>query len=214
MAAPAYGTATGLGGASGSTANVLVPTTPAAGSGVVDLVFLYYEDSNTGVTPASGFTEAPDSPIVTNNFILRIYWKPATASSGTYNFTLPTSTWRECMAVRFTGADTTSPFDVTNKALDNASNTTSPAVSDTTTGPDRLWVHAVANFSGGTTTFGGGFTKNADAGEIAMATLAQAVAGASGSLTATHTTAAIDAAWLGALKPAGASNTGAFFAMF
>lgn len=221
MAATFGSAGTGVGGGAGPTFPCAVPTTPAAGAGVYDLVFVYYEATlaDGSVTPPAGFTEAPDSPIEVigsgQGFVLRVYGKPAVVNTGTYDFTLPSSAWREGGAIRCSGVNTTAPFDVTNAALSTTSVTTSPAVSDTTSGSNELWVWAVANFQAGSTTFGGSFTKQSDQGEVAIATLAQTSPGASGSLTATHPSAC-DAAWLGALKPSAGSgpNLGQFFAMF
>jgi hypothetical protein len=223
MVAPDFGSAgAGLGGAGSAAASFQLPATPAAADNVFDLVFLYYEATlaEGAVTPPIGFTEAPDSPIEVDGdgegFTLRIYGIPAVANSGTYDFTLPISTWREGVAIRFSDVDTDDPYDVTNSAGDATSNGTTPAVGDTTTGTDRLWVWVTGNFAAATTTFSGGFTKRADTGELAVATLAQASAGPSGSLSATHS-ATVDAAWLGALNPvpgSAPSNAGQFFAFF
>jgi hypothetical protein len=223
MAAPQFGSeGAGLGGAGSAAASIPVPTTPSAAAGVLDLVFLYYEATiaEGSVTVPSGFTEVPDSPIEVNGvgegFVLRVYGKSATVDTGTYDFTLPISTWRDGVAVRFSGVDTAARFDVTNSGLNINVSTTSPVVSDTTTGADELWVWAVANFQAGSTTFGGSFTKRSDQGEVAIATLTQTSAGPSGSLTATHPSA-VDAAWLGALKApvaAGGPSSGQFFALF
>jgi hypothetical protein len=217
----AFGSAgTGLGGAASAAANFPVPATPAAGAGVYDIVFLYYEAAlvDGTVTPSAGFTELTESPIEVigsgQGFVLRIYGKLAAVDTGTYNFTLPFSTWREGVVIRLSGVDTTSPVDVTNISSNTGSVTTSTAVSDTSTGDGQLWVWAVSNYQAGTTTFGGSFTKRADTGEVAVATLAQASAGASGSLTATHSSAC-DAVWLGSFKPvAPPANTTRFFALF
>lgn len=221
MALPAYAaTGTSSGGGNGTTCNIPVPT------GVADkhviLAFLYVETTQA-VTPAAGFLEAPDSPVVVTGahaHDMHIYWKRATAGdTGNYAFTVAAGlAWRLGVALRFTGVvETGNPFDVTASAIKTTTTTgATPAVSDTTTGPDRLWVWSASYFNGDATcTPPGTTTERADvSGGVALdvATMNQASAGSSGSLTGTFSGNGATGAWLGALLPV--SATGKFFALF
>lgn len=213
MAAPAFGSVgTTLAGAFTSGAVVSVPASVAAND--VILVFIYKENANA-VTPPSGFTEAPDSPVVNSApFNLHVFWKRATAGdTGTYSFTWSGAPWRSAVAVRYTGAITSgNPLDVTASAVKTTTaDGSAPAVSDTTTGIDELLVWAGALFNEGTCSTPSGFTERADIGTgnglgLAVDDKAQAVAGGTGSITATFSVNGQTAVWLGALKPVAAAG--------
>jgi hypothetical protein len=215
MAAPAFDTAgTVLGGSNSTAANVPVPAGVVADD--IVLVLLYVETTHA-VTPPAGFAEAPASPADVSAGIqshdLHVYWRRATgADSGTYGFTLAAGVgWRSGVAMTISGCIATgSPFDTGTGAPNSAVKTTTadgsvPAVSLTTTGPDRLLVWMASCYNGGGTfDTVPGFTENIDpgAGESwAVDTKVQAVAGPSGSLTSAYGVAGATAAWLGALLP-------------
>lgn len=212
MAPPAFGAAgTYLTGASGTSAAIPVPSGVTADQ--IILAHLYIESTAT-VTPPAGFTEAGASPISATGpgaHTLRVFWKRATgADSGTYSFTWTGSAYREGSAQRYTGCITSgSPFDTgagaPNSAQRSSDATTTPAVSLTTQGVDRLLVWAGTNFTGGTwtpPTQGGGYTERVDAGaDLSVATVAQASAGSTGSVVGTCSTSGYEVAWLGALLP-------------
>ncbi|MFG1794110.1 hypothetical protein [Nocardia sp. NPDC049149] len=149
---------------------------------------------------------------------MRVYWKRATgADSGNYAFVIAAGlAWRMGVAIRFAGCITAgNPFDVTNSAIKTTTTTgATPAVSDTTTGSDRLWVWSGSYFNGDATcTQPSGFTERVDiSGGVALdvATKDQATAGASGSLTGTFSGNGGTGAWLGALLP---PPTGGFFGL-
>jgi hypothetical protein len=208
MASPAFGTAgTQLQG-SASTMNVDVPDSVAAGDIVVVTAFIDTSVTVTGL--ATDFVQAPDSPVAVEggaNHRLYVMWKRATgadSTAGTYDFTLSASVYRNAQAIRYTGAISSGdPWDVTNAAtIDTSGSGTSPAVSDTTTVADTLLVWASTNWAGGTWTPPAGFTERRDTGDgvCTVADLAQAAAGATGSITGTCTGTDKRAAWLGALK--------------
>jgi len=214
MAAPAFGSVgTYLGGSGTLSPAFPVPASVAAND--IILVFMYTESTPEGnavtATPPAGFTEAPNSPIITYNGTSegqyqRVFWKRATgADTGTYTFTLgANSGYVEGVAVRFTGCVTSgNPFDVTTSANSNTAGTTTPAVSVTTTGADRLLVFGSTDWVTGTSTQPSGMTQVSVGGGrvFDIAYVAQSVAGGSGSLTATHTGSGPLTAWLGALLP-------------
>lgn len=220
MAAPAFGSAgTQLQGTA-STANIDVPDNVAADDIIV--VTLYIDSTMTVTGLASSFAHAPDSPIQlgagagAGRHSMAVMWKRATgadSTGSTYNFTLSASTYRNGQAIRYTGVNTSGdPWDVTAFALEEGVGTsTTPAVSDTTTGADRLLVWAATNWTGGAWTppsAGGTWTERRDSGDrvCTVADKAQAVAGATGSITGTAGANDRMTAWLGALKPVGSSG--------
>lgn len=224
MALPSFGAVGTKSLASNSTTcNVPVPAGVAAGHIIV--VVLYVETTQT-VTPPTGFAEAPDSPVVVTGahaHDMRIYWKRASgADTGNYVFTIASGlAWRFGVALRFVDCIATgSPWDVTNAAIKTTTTTgATPAVSDTTTGPDRLWVWCASYYNGDTTcTPPSGMTERADVSNgvaLDVATKDQAAQGSSGSLTGTFAGSGATGAWLGALLPvpAAPSSSGNFFAV-
>jgi hypothetical protein len=201
---------------SASTMNVAVPSGVAADDIVVVTAFV--DTSTVTVTGLpSGFAQAPDSPVfcdtggVGGAHRLYVMWKRATgADSGTYDFTLSASDYRNAQAIRYVGAVTSGdPWNVTNSAQGGAtSDTVTPAVSDTSTADDVLWVWAGTNWAGGTWTPPTNYTERRDSGDgvCTVADRNQAAAGASGSITGTCTGNDKRAAWLGALMSVAAGG--------
>lgn len=200
-------------------AAVPVPSGVVAGNTILVVLFLDgASGSSITITPPSGagtWSEAPSSPqqcTSSEKFGLRVFVKTANGSdSGTYDFTLGTSTYREGVALRFTGADTTTPFNTANGSGAATNSATTPAVSVTTTVIDCLLVWVGMLWTDGTCTPPAGFTEvydqiasggGTDTG-LSVAYLAQAATGSSGSLTGTFSKSSGIAAWLGALRPAG-----------
>ncbi len=207
MAAPAFGTiGTQLQG-SGSTMNVAVPASVAANDIVVVSAFL--DTAGATVTAlASGFAHAPDSPITgPDNHSMVVMWKRATGSdTGTYDFTLSGSVYRNAACARYTGVITSgSPWDVTNGVGSNTSTTTTEDVADTTTESDTLGVWAGTNWSGGTWTPPSGYTERRDTGDgvCSSADKVYASAGATGAIVGTCTGSDKRCAWFGALRSTG-----------
>jgi hypothetical protein len=206
--APTFGAAgTYLNGATSGTANVPAPAGLVAGSSVV-LVFIYKETTAAVTTIPTGFTEItppPQIPSGTGLQTLHAFWKVATASEpATYNFAFG-STWRDAVAVRIDGGNTTSPIDVFTTGIKNSSaGTAGPSLSVTTTGADELLLWASANWNGGSWSGLTGFTANVNSGATGVFTKPQAVAGASGAVqgTTSSTSSNYMTAWLLALRPA------------
>ena len=204
---PQFGSAgSHLLGATASSAAVPVPSGVAAGD--VILVHLYKQNTNA-VTPPAGFTEIGTAQQTTGSVISHhVFWKRATgADSGTYSFTWTGSNWRAALATRYTGCVSTgNPYDsgggAPNGAARSSSGTTTPAVSLTTQGPDRLLVWSGTNFNSGAWTMPSGFTavESDQADELSStAYKAQAAAGATGSITGSCASSANETAWLIAL---------------
>lgn len=210
MVAPAFGSAgTYLAGVTGgsTTAAFAVPAGVAAND--IILVFMYKENTNAITGMPTGFTEITTAPSTTAPQQHHVFWKRATgADTGTYgNFTWTGQVWREGVAIRITGAITSgSPVDVQNTNSSNSSVSPTPVVSVTTTGIDRLMVWSATNFNSGTWTMptqGGGYTiRSANGNDLVVGTVAQAAAGASGSVTGSCSSSAPTTSRLLAILPA------------
>ena len=211
MAAPAFGTAgTYLTGASGTSAAVPVPASVAADD--VILVYLYKENT-AAITQPAGFTQVTNSPIATTGSVSQqsVWWKRATGNdTGTYTFTWTGAAWTEGVALRFTGCVTSGdPTEVNNFAQVSTATATSPAVSGTVAGSERLLVWGGTNFDGGgTVTAPTGFTgRDGRTSSGTPGTMAAAVkntsndAGATGSITASWNVSSVLTAALIALIP-------------
>lgn len=207
MAAPAFGTVgTYLAGFTGTTAAVPVPASVANND--VILVDLYLEVLRT-ITPPAGFTLLNSAPAATTKQWHYKYWKRATGTdTGTYSFTWTTATYCVGSAMRVTGCITSgSPVDVFDAQINSTFSAVSPAVTVTTTGVDRLLVFSATNYAGGAWTPPTSFTERVDnTAEFTSDTLPQAVAGSSGSVTATCASSDAQTAWLLALLPVSSAS--------
>ncbi len=181
------------------------------------VVAVFFVDGATDqhpVAPDGTWEAAPDTPVVANNHRLYVYGHRAAGNeAGPYTFTLDGAVFVEGQTHRYTAAVTSgSVFDTdTEAAVDNSDvGTVTPAVSITTSGAERLLLHAATGWSGGIWTPPTGFTKRQQpsVGLSTLADLAQAVAGSSGALTASVTNPDKRTAWLGALRPAAQTITG------
>lgn len=207
MAAPTFGSVGTYLQGSVATASVAVPAGVVADDFVA--VVLFINGATSLVTPAPGFVDAPSSPVVNtsgNAHRLHVLWKRATGpDSGTYDFVLSGTDFVSAGAIRYPGVTPSgSPWDATTSAnsVDATSNQT-PAVSVTTTGPDRMLLFAGSNWSGGGWTPPTGFNERIDNGFAVVTAddLAQAVAGSTGTVQATSAGNNRTVAWLGALLP-------------
>lgn len=176
----------------------------------IALAFVFIEDINPPTVIPAGFAEAPDSPVIVGGaqpYYYRVYWKRAAgADTGTYDFTMANTNFRQGIVMRVSGCVTTgSPFDVTNAAAKTTTvDGNIPAVSDTTTGANRLLVWCGSNFNYGTYSAVTGFTIRFEDGTNScqgLQTKNHLTASATGSLTSVCTGIGSSAAWLGALKP-------------
>lgn len=210
MAAPAFGSAgTYLAGVSGGSTSAAFAVPSGVAANDIILVFLYKENTNAVTKPDATWNEIPTAPSTTAPQQHHAFWRRATAAdTGTYgNFTWTGQVWREGVAIRITGAITSgSPIDVSNANSTNSSVTTTPAVTFTTTGTDRLLVWSATNFNSGTwtaPTVGGGYTlRSTNGNDLITASVAQATAGSSGSVTGVCSSSAPTTAWLLAVLPA------------
>jgi hypothetical protein len=173
MSAPAFGTAGAATATNAATAQIPVPASVAADDVIVCYLFVDNGSVTVTGTPA-GFTQAVASP--QNNpgappgHSLYVYWKRATgADAGTYDFTLSGSTYRNCIAIRYTGCVTTgTPIESANGNKDATNGSVSPPVSCTTTDVDRLGIFATTNWSGGAWTPPVGWNERYDTNDRVM----------------------------------------------
>jgi hypothetical protein len=206
VAAPAFGSIGTYLETSSASPAWAAPASVASGDVIVIPIFVDSTATITALPP--GFAEATDSPIARPSgggaHSLHVVWKRATgADTGTYSFTLSGSAFVAGAALRYTGCVASgNPWDVTTSADGGVTNsTTTPAVSVTTTGADRMLVFAGTNWGGGGWTPPAGFTERIDNGsEVNTADdSVQVSAGSSGTVTATCAGSNKTLAWLGAL---------------
>lgn len=225
-APPAFG-ANGarLAGASSSSANLSVPTTPAADANTLDVITLLTDGASVTLTPPDGtWTQAPDSPVTRASGAPHrehVWYKRATTDSGTYNFTTSDATkWREGICTRLTGVVASGdPFDDTASGEGFSTGNATTAVSVTTTGADRLLLFSSVALFGQTYTPPTGFTERYDATGgggsfdtgLEIATKEQLVAGSSGSVSATLDSNGHHCAWIGAVRPASYTPTAGLY---
>jgi hypothetical protein len=169
-----------------------IPVGVASGKIVVASMFINGGATTVDVIP-SGFAAVPGSPVSASNHKLFKYWKRLSgADVGTYDFTLSASVFVEgAVELYNTCVASGSPFDTgEDSAVDEAFASVSPPVDVTTLGADRLILHSATCWSGGSWTPPAGYTKrvNPSVGLVTTSDKSQAVAGNTGSLTATTTT--------------------------
>lgn len=206
MVAPSWAASGTAFSGSGASVAAAVPSGIVAGQVAVLVMFLDGAVDQNVVAPDGTWTLAEGCPVVSTTHRLYVYLHRAAGNeSGTYTFTWDASVFREGQVHRYTdcvasGALLETP---TSTAVDNTSGTTTPAVSLTTGGADRLLLHAGTCWAGGNWTEPTGFTKRQQpaVGLCTLADKTQAVAGGTGNVTATVTNADKRVAWLGALKP-------------
>lgn len=182
---------------------------PAGVSGVatqIVIVAFYVEDSSTIITPPAGFTEVGGSPVDAPLYNIRAYWKrPTAADTGIYDFGFDALTGIQGRALLFSGCVSSGdPIEGGIGFVDvDASFTSTPGASTTTSGPSRRVVWIVADGANSGVTFPGGWTEHIDIGYLAVASAPVSVAGlvpASGSLVANTGLASQASVWLGALR--------------
>jgi len=220
MSGPTFGSIGTLRAGSASTHNIAVPGTPASGDIIV--IYLFIDGSATISSLPSGFAHAANSPRTVNSGLtqahsLAVIWKRSTGGdSGTYAVGLSASAFVYANAVQYPGAVASGdPWDATSAADGgDVATTTTPAVSVTSLGADRLICHAGTNFDGdgGVWSAPSGYTLRSSGGSgvtnLEISDKALAVAGSSGSLQASNTHSGRCGAWVGALIGTTSSGTG------
>jgi hypothetical protein len=193
------------------TVNVPVPAGVVSGSVVIVSMFVGDTGGTTAVDVSSmptGFAHCELSPVkidgVSGAHSLVMAWKRATGSdTGTYNFDLSASAYVNAVAARYTDCVATgNPWDAgADSATNTISSNTPPPVNTTTLGPDRLLVYGATCWAGGSWTPPATFAEAADGGDglVTVAVKTQAVAGASGDVSATCTNSDKTTAWIGGL---------------
>jgi hypothetical protein len=205
MAAPTVGAlGANLSSASGTSAAVAAPG--GVVSGAVVAVGIFLDGSAQTITPPAGWAYAENTPVDVSggSHGLHVFWHRASGSeAGPYTFTWSSSTFRSGFAVRIDNVVASgTPFDSpTGVAQDNTNSTTTPAVSTTSLGPERLDGFFGTNWSGGNWTAPSGFTKHQEGAEqvIVFCSKSHPTEGSTGSLTATCTGSDKRTAFVGAL---------------
>jgi hypothetical protein len=213
MAAPVFGTAgTALAYGSARTSSAVPLPASTAADDVVVVYFLQDQSGSPLVTvspPAGqGLAEVVFSPLLDTSSPLRlqVWWKRLTgADTGSYTFT-HASAGTEAIAMRYTGVQTSGTpietYPTTGAVVNNTSTNTTPTVSGTTGGPDRLLLYIGGIFQTSAFAPTAGWTERYDGSELTVDEKAQATAGATGSVGTTTTgTASRSAAGLFALLP-------------
>jgi hypothetical protein len=204
---PAFG---GMGAQLGGSTSTTVDMAAPANIAVDDILVAYLKvESTATITPPSGWAAVSNSPVIGavsgQEYYLHVFWKRAVVGdvgASTYSFTGSTG-YRSGRMTRYSGCVASgNPFDAVTKASAVANSTTSPAVSLTTTGTNRLLLWQSGNFAGGTWSAPAGWTLRDNTDGQGSATLPAAAAGSTGSVTATNTLSGAMVAWLGALIPA------------
>lgn len=211
--APAFkAIGTRLAPASSSAANLAVPAGVATGD--IIIAFIAQEMDGPAVpvaitTVPSGFTEMTNSPTTEDFLRQHVYWKRATgADSGTYNFAFASApTTRTGYAIAFSGCITSgNPINVETAAGHLGGNINFPDTSITTTVDNTIMVWLAQNYDSTATNSPAGWAERADdtapGASTAVAVLAKAVAGASGTISASAASGIQNKiVWLGALLP-------------
>lgn len=205
MAVPVFG-AIGTAITYATRTNTLVPV--PAGTAVNDVVVVYiYQDNATlqVITPPAGFTEIVFNPQLqtTGPQRFQIWWKRLTgADTGTYTFT-HASSHTEAAAVRYTGVITTgTPYELLQFGIQNITSTTLPALTGTTSGPDRLLLYPATSYQTADFTPPTGFTERLDTDDLFISDKPQAAAGDTGTVVGSVSVASRTTAALLALIPA------------
>jgi hypothetical protein len=179
------------------------------------IIPMYVDSPTVTVTAfATGWQLHGDFPYTASgimNHRLMVMWRRATgADSGTYTFTISGNVYTAGAALRYTGCKLTgTPFDTPgggdlSLAQDTTNGTVTPAVNMTTLGAFRKLLHVGTNWTGGTWTnpsAGGTWTKRMDGNDHLhiLTDRDLAVAGNSGSVTASCTGSDKRTGWIGAL---------------
>lgn len=185
----------------GSSASIPVPT----GVQEDDIIIAgIYKENTDSVTRPTGFSEIGTFPRTTGTVTsLHLFWKRATGNdSGSYSFSWSGSVWRGAAAMRISGVRKTgNPHEAFDTANRSSNSVTTPAVSVTTLGPDRLLVWAGTNYADTTWTPPSGFTERYDGDVLSFATADRSSAGPTGNITGQSANSSYQNAFLLALVP-------------
>lgn len=197
----------------GDTGTNITGLAKPASTAIGDVLVLqvYKEDTGSSASPAStGDTWTTvheiDNTSPTPDFRFSVHICVVANASSTITISGTNVGWRDCAVHRFTGVDTTTPQDTT--ATENqGTSTTVTALGLTTATNGAHLVMCASDFDGRThASWTAPLSERNDSGNVAMASGAQASAGASGNKTATITSSSWAAIML-ALRPAGGPAT-------
>lgn len=198
-----------------STSGISVPRVSGTSAG--DLVLVAFEKELVGtVTPPVGldFAELGTAPSTTGKVHqLHLFWRRSAGDDPTtYDFVFSdTAPYAEGVALRIPGALASGdPTEAVQGAARSSNGETTPSVSLTTSGADRLVVWVGANYNGGSWSPPSGFTERYDGGTcLSVATMSMPTAGSTGSVSGACSTSDYATARLLAVLPStGQSNRG------
>jgi hypothetical protein len=198
----------------GFTSDTSITLTEPSGYSSDDImvVKLYLNTNKTVTPPATGSWAQPtnaNATIPTDGYQQQIWWKRGDVGGG-LTFSWTGATGRGGSAHRISGAVTSGdPWDGTpDHQTTSTGATDSPTVTTTTTVANTLLLHFRSG-SGGSSTWApsSGYTEVYETLDFTADWIAQAASGSSGSVVGTHGTTDRQAAFLGALKPAGGDVT-------
>lgn len=170
-------------------------------SGVSNGHMLYAALAHSGgtITPPSGWT------VIIEQTALKVYQRVASSEPASYNWSLNTTDTLAGACIAYSNVDTLNPTDILGGTT-NASSTSMAAPSVTTTiATDQLVFFGGTNNGTATATAPGSMTERADAGTgnamVYIADRALSSAGATGTYTATLSSARVNSAALVAVRP-------------
>jgi len=205
VTAPAFVNSTTAGNGTG--ANVVV-TRASTTTDQYNIIDIYVEDTPAGLSFNNGSWTLIGSAILQTgpapdfkHFRYREKYAGAGASVTVSGWT--GSPWRTATCVAYSGVDTTTAEDTTATGQASASSSASAvAPTLTTVTADAKVVYSETNFDGNTCTPPTSYNERVDFGNVEVADLDYATAGAVGNQTGTVSAAAWNTAGLYALRPA------------
>ena len=188
-----------------ASANTVTVTKP---TGTVDndimIAIAYVNDATATITAPSGWTlaETNNSPMTAK---ASLYYKKASSEGASYQFDFSATTRVRATIATFTGQDTTTPVGDTTAKGNASGDGSTPADSVTSTVDNSVIVYGAIMDAATDTSWlpPTDYTEAIDTGGEASTTFAYATkasAGATGTITATHSTPATNAAFLAVLN--------------
>lgn len=188
----------------GATTGATATNTPPAGLANDDiLIMLIYKEATGAITWPSGFTQLASVVAANSSFMLAAAWKRAASESGNYSATFASAYFDSVMAAYsgcITSGDPQDATATTNAPGSQTSQITGPSI--TTVSANTLVISFVGDIIGWVLTKPAAMTSRSTFDDIGLADMAQAAAGASGTLGWTNNGGASQTAAITiALKP-------------
>jgi hypothetical protein len=176
-----------------------------AGTTAGDLLLaaLEVDEDPMTITAPAGWTLLLDTlagPATSSAFHAVVYYKVAGASEpASYTWTVPSGAYTDIAVLAYSGVSTTNPIDVAaGRDAGVVATATTPSL--TTTAPNDLLVAVFIDFNYGSYAAGTGLTRRLNFDSVSVQDMAQAAAGATGTKSATNSSAGRSTAQLIALR--------------